>query len=97
VKVSWPGDNPDAQNAIDYYSSRNRFASQLASPSKADMLTIFESALADHGNAGLSVVFDTLCARCDWYDTADVLTEKRSTTSGSDGGSAKRARVTTTR
>ena len=99
VNIDWLGANSDAQTTIEYYTTRNKFGPQLASVSKAYLPTIFASALVDHGNAGLSVIFDTLCARADWYDTADVPNRKTPlTTSVSDGGSsAKRARVTTTK
>jgi hypothetical protein len=97
VKIGCLVADPEAQTTIEYYTTRNRLAPQLASASKANMLTIFEAALFDHGDLGLSLVFDTLCVRDDWYDTADVQNRQRSTTRVSDGGSGKRERVTTTK
>jgi hypothetical protein len=57
----------DVIAAIDFYPLRNELAPRLASASKEQMLSVFESALEYDEQAGLSVVFDALRVRDDWY------------------------------
>lgn len=63
--------------AIEFYTVRNEFAPLLADASKKQMLSVFESA-PKYDEAGLSVVFDALRARDDWYryeSTGDIKAE----------------------
>jgi len=60
------------QPAINFYATRNKFGPALESASKAKMLTIFEKMEQEEEerleDSILSVVFDTLRGRSDWYE-----------------------------
>ena len=57
------------QPAIDFYTTRNKFGPALASASKATMLTIFEKMEEERPeDSVLSVIFETLRGRSDWYE-----------------------------
>jgi len=60
----------DAEKTIDFYTTRNRFGPELAEASKAGMLSIFERMMANYTEPekGLSVAFETLRKRDDWYE-----------------------------
>ena len=64
----------DTARAIDFCTVRNKFSPHLADASKAEMLAIFRDDL--FGSQGfyeseLSVVFETLRVRDDWFDKID--------------------------
>lgn len=61
----------DAEAATEFYTRRNEFKPMLAGTSKEEMLEIFSMNLLAHGEAGLSVVFETLRVRDDWYERAE--------------------------
>jgi hypothetical protein len=72
-------EDDDTISDIEFYIIRNKFTPFLASASKQQMLLVFETAL-EHDEAGLSVVFDALRLRDDWYryeSTGDNKAEYR--------------------
>ena len=63
--------------AIEFFATRNKYRSRLEAASKAEMLTIFVEMLEEceereeHKESGLSVVFETLRARDEWFDVVE--------------------------
>ena len=56
----------DDDDAITYYTKRNKLCPQLIRASKAERLPMFENILAEH-DCGLSVVFEALRTTDDWF------------------------------
>jgi hypothetical protein len=65
--VSWIND--DAKATIEYCTTRNRYKPALDAALTEAMLTIFEDAL--NHDQGMSVVYDTLRVRDDWYESLE--------------------------
>ena len=83
----------DNESDIAFYTTRNKYTPSLATSSKALMMEIFET-LWTEGNAGLSVVFDTLRGRDDWYETEDQEKRGSPTKSNFSMQRAKKSRTT---
>lgn len=60
----------EAERTIDFYTTRNRFGPELAEASKEGMFSIFERMMANYTEPekGLSVAFETLRERDDWFE-----------------------------
>ena len=96
VHIEWLDEDDESKANIAYYTTRNRYAPSLAVASKVKMLEIFETLVADEGNAGLTVVFDTLRARDDWCAIEDQAKRTSPTKKpNSSQKDVKKARTTT--
>jgi len=75
VETNWPlSEDEHVERAIDFYTARNKFSPPLAGATTAKMLTIFrEDVLGSQSyqQSELSVIFETLRFRDDWFDKID--------------------------
>ena len=75
VEMNWPlSEDNHVERAIDFYTARNKFSQPLADATTAKMLTIFrEDVLGSQSyyESELSVIFETLRVRDDWFDKID--------------------------